>query len=382
MALPSQGSHPASGVTSTLDRGYARPPDWVWMPVVARLVLRTVRLVYLALSWVVVAGLLIVSGFHLVKSEPRSAIVGAIAVTPWLYMLSWVTLSTGLFTRRRFLAFFSIVLVCLQLWWALPDFNPISHLHSPPPGSVTLRLFDANVSQSNRNLDEIGAEVRRDNPDVVTMEELTPTALRSLRSTDVMGRYRYSLVLPSYGPYGMALWSVFPLVDATEWFAYGQPELRAWIELPGGARLRIDVLHTIAPYLGPDEPTIWEKQMGAIRAELAAEPRPLVAVGDLNATWYDWHFHDLLGLGLSDAAVVAGQGWRMTWPRDQQPVVPYLRIDHVLLSKGISLQSYALGNGNGSDHHPMLVTFSVLARGFGSRLVRALGTTRAPPLRS
>jgi len=96
--------------------------------------------------------------------------------------------------------------------------------------------------------------------------------------------------------------------------------------------------------------------MGAIDNELAHEPRPLVAVGDLNATWYDWHFQALLGLGLRDAAVVAGQGWRMTWPRDQQPVVPYLRIDHVLLSKGVSLESYAVGRGGkGSDHHPLLV---------------------------
>ena len=275
-------------------------------------------------------------------------------------MLAWVTLSTGLFTRRRVLVLTSMVLVCLQLWWVLPDFNPISHLQSPSPGSVTLRLFDANVSQSNRDLDEIGSEIRRRDPDIVTIEELTPVALRSLRATNVLDRYRYSLVLPSYGPYGMAVWSVYPLNDATEWFAYGHPEIRAWIDLSGDRRLRIDVLHTTAPYLGPDEPTIWEKEMGAIRAELATEPRPLVAVGDLNATWYDWHFQDLLGLGLQDAAVVAGQGWRMTWPRDQQPVVPYLRIDHILLSTGISLQGYALGDGKGSDHHPMLVTFSVL----------------------
>ena len=65
-----------------------------------------------------------------------------------------------------------------------------------------------------------------------------------------------------------------------------------------------------------------------------------------------------LALGLRDAAVVAGQGWRMTWPRDQQPVVPYLRIDHVLLSTSVRLQSYKLGEGRGSDHRTVLVTLS------------------------
>jgi endonuclease/exonuclease/phosphatase (EEP) superfamily protein YafD len=307
----------------------------------------------------VVLALTIVTGFHLTRREPWTLIVGLIAVTPWIYMLAWVTAAVGLFGHRRVLAVASLVLVGLQLWWVVPDFDPISHLSRPVPGSTSIRLFDANVSQSNRNLSGIAHEILQDKPQVVTMEELTPAALRSLQLTHVMGRFRYNLVLPVKGSYGMAMWSSYPLADATEWYAYGHPELRAWLELPHGRRLRLDVVHTDAPY-GVGEPMPWANEMQAVRDELAREPRPLVAVGDLNATWYDWHFQALLSLGLRDAAVVAGRGWQMTWPRDQQPVVPYLRIDHVLLSKGVSLQSYDLGVGRGSDHHPVLVNISCL----------------------
>jgi endonuclease/exonuclease/phosphatase (EEP) superfamily protein YafD len=321
---------------------------------------RVVGLVLICLSWVVVAGLVLASGFHLLRRETRSVIVGVIAVTPWIYMLAWLTLSVGLATHRRALAGISLVLVGLQLWWVLPDFDPISHLSPPAPGSVSLRIFDANISQANRDLDEIAGEIKRDHPQVVTMEELTPMALSSLQSTGVMRRFRYRLVRPTFGSYGMAPWSVYPLADATEWYAGGHPELRAWVDLPGGRRLRLDELHTTAPYEGAGEPALWEDQMGEIRQELATEPRPLLAVGDLNATWFDWHLQALLGLGLRDAAVLAGQGWRMTWPRDQQPVVPYLRLDYVLLSKGVSLQSYSVsGGGGGSDHHPILATVSL-----------------------
>jgi len=324
----------------------------------ARRVVRALRLGLIGLSWVVVAALVVVSAFHLGHREPWIFMVALIAVTPSIYMLAWATTSIGLFFHRRALTVLSIVLVVLQLWWVVPDFDPISHLASPVPGEVQFRLFDANVSQSNRNLTEIAGEIRRDKPQVVTMEELTPVSLRSLQFTHVMDDYRYHLVRAATGSYGMALWSVYPLADAIEWYAEGHPELRAWLELPGGGHLRLDVLHTTAPY-GSGEPGVWARQMAAIRSELAHEPRPLIAVGDLNATWYDWHFQALLGLGLRDAAVVAGQGWRMTWPRDQQPVVPYLRIDHVLLSKGVSLQSYAVGGGKGSDHHPLLVRLGV-----------------------
>ncbi len=324
----------------------------------ARRAVRALRWGLIGLSWGVVAALVAISVFHLVHREPRTVILDLIAVTPWIYMLAWLTTSVGLWFHRPVMTVTSAVLVVLQLWWVVPDFDPISHLVSPVPGEVQIRLFDANVSQSNRNLTEIAGEIRRDDPQVVTMEELTPASLASLESTHVMDHYRYKLVRPMYGSLGLALWSVYPLADAQQWSAGFHPELRAWMELPGGRRLRLDVLHTTAPY-GAGQLGFWTTQMGAIRSELSHEPRPLVAVGDLNATWYDWHFQAILRLGLRDAAVVAGQGWRMTWPRDQQPVVPYLRIDHVLISPGVSLESYGVGDGRGSDHHPLSVRFEV-----------------------
>jgi len=315
--------------------------------------------VLIGFSWAVVVALVVISAFHLGHREPWTFMVALIAVTPWIYMLAWATTSVGLCFHRRVLLVTSITLVALQLWWVIPDFDPISHLASAVAGEVHFSVFDANVSQSNRNLTEIASEIRRDKPQVVTMEELTPVSLRSLQFTHVMDHYRYHLIRATTGSDGMALWSVFPLADRTVWYANGHPELRTWLQLPNASRLRLDVLHTDAPY-GADEPTLWASEIEAIRTELMREPRPLVAVGDLNATWYDWHFQALLALGLRDAAVVAGQGWRMTWPRDQQPVVPYLRIDHVLLSKRVALRSYSVvDGGTGSDHHPLLVTLGI-----------------------
>jgi len=327
----------------------------------ARLAARSLRRLLVGSSWGVVAALAVVTSFHLARTEPWTFVVGLIAVTPWIYMLAWVTCSIGLFFRRRVLASTSAVLVLLQLWWVVPDFDPIAHLVSPVPGDIRVTILDANVSQSNRDLSQLAAEIRRDRPQVVTLEEVKPASLQSLALTHVMDRYRFNMVTLAFGSDGMAMWSVFPLEGASEWSAVGHPELRAWLELPGHQRLRIDVVHTNAPY-GPGQPALWISQMVAIKQELAREPRPLVAVGDLNATWYDWHFQALLRLGLRDAAVVAGQGWRMTWPRDQQPVVPYLRIDHVLLSPAIALNSYQVSGVEGSDHDSLSVTIALGGR--------------------
>ncbi len=324
-----------------------------------RLLGTALRRLLISASWLVVAALVAVSVFHLARVEPWVQVVALVAVTPWIYMLAWVTAGVGLLMSHRALAICSAVLVALQLWWVVPDFDPISHLARASAGEDIVRVFDENVSQSNHNLDGIAAELRRNHPDVVTMEELTYAAYASLLATGVLDRFPYAFVRATAdGPFGMAIWSKFPLVGMTEWHAGFHPELRGWLVLSGGRRLRLDVLHSDAP-VGPHQPHIWAEELADIKADLKAEPRPLLAVGDLNATWYDWHFQSILGLGLRDAAVIAGRGWQMTWPRDQSPVVPYLRIDHVLLSPTISLLSYGVGQGQGSDHRPIIVTVAL-----------------------
>jgi endonuclease/exonuclease/phosphatase (EEP) superfamily protein YafD len=324
----------------------------------ARIAVLVAGFALVALSWTVVAALAVLSVFHLAHSEPSTAILSLIAVTPWVYMLAWASAAVGLLSRRRALAAMSVVLVGLQLWWVVPDFDPLSHVVRLPRAADEVRLLDANVYWGNFNLTGIADEIRAEGSQVVTLEEPNGAALAQLARTGLLARFRYRLVDATGGGDGMAMYSVFPLQDATVWHAGPQLEFRAWLELPGGRRLRVDVIHVMAPVGGP-QPQGWEAQINAVRDELAREPRPLLAVGDFNATWYDWHFQALLHVGLRDAAVVAGQGWRMTWPRNQAPVLPYMRIDHILISPGVSLERYGVGQGQGSDHRSLLATISV-----------------------
>jgi endonuclease/exonuclease/phosphatase (EEP) superfamily protein YafD len=327
----------------------------------AKISVGVARFALVALSWVVVAALAILSVFHFAHSEPYTLILSLIAVTPWIYMLAWASAVVGLLGRRLALAAISVMLVGLQLWWVVPDFDPISHLVRLPKGADEVRLLDANVYWGNFNLSGIADEIRAERSQLVTLEEPNGAALAQLARTGVLARFRYRLVDATGGSDGMAMYSVFPLLGATVWHAGPHLEFQASLQLPGGRRLRVDVIQVTAPVGGP-ELQAWEAQMNAIREELAHEPRPLVAVGNFNATWYDWHFQALLHDGLRDAAVVAGQGWRMNWPGDQAPVLPYMRIDHILISPTVSLERYGVGQGKGSNHRSLFATVSVGGR--------------------
>ena len=67
----------------------------------ARRAVRALRWGLIGLSWGVVAALVVISVFHLVHREPRTVILDLIAVTPWIYMLAWLTTSVGLWFHRR-----------------------------------------------------------------------------------------------------------------------------------------------------------------------------------------------------------------------------------------------------------------------------------------
>ena len=120
----------------------------------------------------------------------------------------------------------------------------------------------------------------------------------------------------------------------------------------------MDVAHVFAP-VGAGQPALWHAQLSRLAAHLRSAPRPILVAGDFNATTDMRPFEDIEDLGLRDAAVLSGRGWEMTWPRNQHFVIPYLRLDHVLLSPTLTVSGYHLGTGAGSDHRPLEMSISL-----------------------
>lgn len=311
-------------------------------------------------TWVyglVAAVVLIVCLLRANHAQSTTAQIALVSVTPWLLLPAIILLGVTMARRRWLLAAVSsFTTVCLALW-EVPVLWPVNRA---PPASSTgrIRLFDANVAQDNFNLRGIAGEIAADHPDVIALEELTPPAAMSLIKTGVLSDYHWSLIESKPGPGGMGVWSDIPVSDQGTWLSDGtQVEIDMWLHPTGGPAVRFDVIHVYAP-VGAGQPAMWRQQLAGVRAHLASEPHPLLVAGDFNATADDEPFQRILGLGLSDAAVLAGRGWEMTWPRNQSWVIPYLRLDHVLLSGALTVSAYRLGVGRGSDHRPVLAVIA------------------------
>ena len=86
---------------------------------------------------------------------------------------------------------------------------------------------------------------------------------------------------------------------------------------------------------------------------------PLVMAGDFNATVDHAPMQALLDGPVRDAFVEAGTGFGATWPQILGPLLPVMRLDHVLVSASITVVDVQVQITPGSDHRRLAVELAV-----------------------
>ncbi|GAB5521988.1 MAG: endonuclease/exonuclease/phosphatase family protein [Rhodothermales bacterium] len=92
------------------------------------------------------------------------------------------------------------------------------------------------------------------------------------------------------------------------------------------------------------------RQAEVIKALLEEEAQPVMLVGDFNSPPHDWVYRHL-AQGMADAFVEAGQGWGGTY----HSRLPFVRIDHILLSPELKAVRAEVLAPLFSDHLPQVV---------------------------
>ncbi len=87
-----------------------------------------------------------------------------------------------------------------------------------------------------------------------------------------------------------------------------------------------------------------------LREIVAADSLPVLLVGDLNASPFNWEYRHLRG-ELQDLAAQSGANWRFTWHAE----APMVRIDHVLGSRHWRAVHTKVDDYVISDHLPLVV---------------------------
>src|SRR5208282_6485054 len=219
--------------------------------------------------------------------------------------------------------------------------------------------------------------IEQDRPDLITLEEFTPAALRSMAASGVLASFPYRCAAPANGATGFLIASrlrltgcqVQTVVVGDLWAPY-MVEATLWS--PGGP-VAVRLVHTLAPF--PSSWREWSAALAAVgRSVRAGGDSRMLMVGDFNATWGNSGFVALLHDGLTDGAAARGQATDMTWPNGAV-VPPFVRIDHVLTGARLAVTAIAAKPGFGSDHRYLVATVAIRQ----SRL-RQPDCRRAPPV--
>ncbi|MFN7947051.1 MAG: endonuclease/exonuclease/phosphatase family protein [Blastocatellia bacterium] len=260
-----------------------------------------------------------------------------------------------LFRARRWLIAALIVFVmnaAVIVPWYVPQ-----PLFASRPHAHNFRIVLSNVLWKNKNYAAIIELLRQENPDLFILAEVDKLWLEAMKP--LRGSYPHLLTVWEHD--GMlACFSRYPLKGLRTDGNF--QAIIATVDF-GGRSVSLAALHPPPPTNGRDFRK--RNEQLATATQLARQlPKPLLLIGDLNASLWSPYFADLVSeSGLKAAA--KGFGVLPTWPnflavRDEPKslnLYPLLRIpiDHCLVSPDIAVTDCRTGPRVGSDHLPLIV---------------------------
>jgi endonuclease/exonuclease/phosphatase (EEP) superfamily protein YafD len=295
--------------------------------------------------WAAVVPILAWTAIRLFGLEHGYPLVPLMAFTPYVAVAA--LLAAGVATALRNWAAAAMAGIAMVSLAAVVLPRTIGGSTAQAAGHETLTVLAANVHRGTADPDALVALVDRYDPDVLSVEELTPRFVAGLRRAGIGSRLPSSMLLPARGASGAGLYSRLPLKPLWRQSRFFFRMPRARLVLPDGRRLRFVGVHPYAPVEG---------HLGEWRSALEDLPSagagaPWVLAGDFNATLDHAELRDVLARGYRDAGEVTGEGLEPTFPTSGHRFMPpAITIDHVLADERLGIAEYGVDEMPGSDH--------------------------------
>lgn len=303
--------------------------------------------------WLAVLPILAWTLIRLLGLEGGYPLVAMMAFTPYVGITALLVAGVAVALRNWAASILAAVAVLCLGAVILP--RTIGSETADAAGHETLTVLAANVHVGSADPQALVGLVDRFHPDLLSVEELTPSFVEELRRAGIGSRLGHSVLQPQAGAGGAGLYSRLPLrpLGKQTHFFFRMP--RAAIALPDGRRLRVVAVHPYPPLSG---------HVGAWQAALESLPSagtgtPWVLAGDFNGTLDQGEFRDVVDRGYRDAGDATGKGLEPTFPTmGHRLLPPTITIDHVLADRRLGIADYGVVNLPGSDHraiHAQLV---------------------------
>jgi len=253
-------------------------------------------------------------------------------------------------TRRRGAGVAFLGFAALNLAFILPLYVGGANPASPDAGPV-FRAMLINVNSHSGNPERVARAIRSANPDILVLEEISDTWVSAL--DPVIRSYPQVLLEPRDDNFGIGLFSRFPLSNArmVSIGRAGVPSILATLHTDAGD-LQLVATHPLPP-AGREYSRLRNEQLEQL-PEFTRSPLPVLLMGDLNVTPWNYYFRRLLNRsGLKNS--MQGFGVQTSWPTANGLL--RIPLDHALHSSGLSIVNRTIGPKVGSDHFPVWIDF-------------------------
>ncbi|WP_280345890.1 endonuclease/exonuclease/phosphatase family protein [Nocardia neocaledoniensis] len=219
-----------------------------------------------------------------------------------------------------------------------------------------LTVMQANLLFDGADPAALVGAVREREVAVLTVNELTRTAVTDLGAAGLDELLPYRYLAPGQTASGTGIWSRFPLSDTVEYDGYVLNQISATATVPDIGPVSVYAFHPVPPIY---DTVVWADELSRLDGVLRRAPadRPVIVGGDFNATYDHVRFRALIAGRFADAAAQAGAGHLVTYPTDQR-VPPLVGIDHILLADAhaVTVETVDLP---GADHRALVARIIV-----------------------
>ena len=191
---------------------------------------------------------------------------------------------------------------------------------------------------------------REHDVDVLSLQELTPQAVRQLDAAGARRLLPGRVLHPQGHAAGTGLMARRPLRAVVIPRPGAPQQLQAVLALPGEEELGFVSVHPFPP-VSAQRVSDWQDVLRALPAPAEAGRRNVLA-GDFNATLDHRDLRRVLARGYTDAADATGDGLRPTFPTMR--TLPPITIDHVLVPDTIRVRRITAHAVAGSDHRALI----------------------------
>lgn len=214
------------------------------------------------------------------------------------------------------------------------------------PGEIKLLSF--NTWHANGDLDRLQTYVERVDADIVLVYEFGPNKLALIERLKTIYPYTGGCAETWHCSVQIFSKREFATVEAGRREQFDGPPRVVATYGQGAARLTIIGAHMMRPIDGPNGHL---KEMRRVAGIAKAALGPVIVAGDFNATSWSHSFN----VFREESGLTHMGRFLPSWPAEVKGL-PQLAIDHVWVSKELTVTNVHLGPHAGSDHRPLVAS--------------------------